>query len=556
MAYTFERPDSPYWWAGFVDEALEQQQESTKILVGTKPAERRQSSKDADRWADDREKLCRLRREGKAGPELVGGYSFDQLADKYLKESAAKLESVASIKSRIKHLRAYFGPRLIITILPGDVEAFTTYRLKTLPPAPKGRRKPMELPSPATVEHDRRLLRRMMNFALDHNLIVKNPVTPSTEIDVPEAAIRFLELDQVQSLLRHSPQHWRAFIAVALYCGLRKGEVIALRCKNVDLKRGVINVANSHGRATTKGGKPRVAPIPPELLPYLQVELGRARSEYLFPNPKGGRLSKHTKTEKIIRRAAVAAGLVEGYDHVCRRKGCGFTERRADDAAFRCPKCSMRLWVKAMPIDIKFKDTRSTWATHAYEATDDLRFVTDTLGHEDERITKGHYSAARLGHLTRQGAKISYDPLTLQPAAESGGAGIRQIHSQAQEVTRVRDEGVEPTTFGSGERGAGVARGRQVGHPLAVIGTYAAANSLPAASISTSSHPVSNDPLTIIPGAAEPLLTLPQVAVQLAVPVSTVRRLIWDDLLPAVRLGNLVRVRPADLAAFIAGGGA
>lgn len=47
------------------------------------------------------------------------------------------------------------------------------------------------------------------------------------------------------------------------------------------------------------------------------------------------------------------------------------------------------------------------------------------------------------------------------------------------------------------------------------------------------------------------LLTLDQVAAKLQVSMSTVRRLLDRGELKAVRIGRSLRVRPADLAAYI-----
>lgn len=57
-----------------------------------------------------------------------------------------------------------------------------------------------------------------------------------------------------------------------------------------------------------------------------------------------------------------------------------------------------------------------------------------------------------------------------------------------------------------------------------------------------------------IPPDAERLLTAGQAAQHLNTSVRTVRRLIAAERLPAVRIGRLVRIRPADLAEMIAAG--
>jgi excisionase family DNA binding protein len=50
-----------------------------------------------------------------------------------------------------------------------------------------------------------------------------------------------------------------------------------------------------------------------------------------------------------------------------------------------------------------------------------------------------------------------------------------------------------------------------------------------------------------------PLLTVPEAAEQLAVSRRTLERLIQTGALPCIRLGRLVRIDPADLAAMLEG---
>lgn len=52
----------------------------------------------------------------------------------------------------------------------------------------------------------------------------------------------------------------------------------------------------------------------------------------------------------------------------------------------------------------------------------------------------------------------------------------------------------------------------------------------------------------------EQLLTLKQAADRLQISMSTIRRLIKAEKLQVVRIGRNLRVRPADLEAYINGG--
>jgi hypothetical protein len=56
--------------------------------------------------------------------------------------------------------------------------------------------------------------------------------------------------------------------------------------------------------------------------------------------------SEEVNLEDVLRRALARAGVVLGYAHVCRRKGCGHEEQTADATERRCPTHGMRLWPK------------------------------------------------------------------------------------------------------------------------------------------------------------------------------------------------------------------
>jgi hypothetical protein len=138
----------------------------------------------------------------------------------------------------------------------------------------------------------------------------------------------------------------------------------------------------------------------------LEHALRRARGGYLFPGPGGKRLSRHTDLPTILRRALVAAGVVDHWELVCRRKGCGHSEESPTPRSLPCPKCGFALWPVAVPPEYQFKDLRSTWATLAGEATGDIRFVQAGLGHSDPRVTERHYAAIRASHLLEQANKL------------------------------------------------------------------------------------------------------------------------------------------------------
>ena len=119
----------------------------------------------------------------------------------------------------------------------------------------------------------------------------------------------------------------------------------------------------------------------------------------MFPGPEGKMRSKQTNLRALLARAMKRAGLVAGYQHLCRRKGCGHAEEARDNALRHCPKCSMRLWPKAIPRPMRFHDLRGTTATLLARNGVGLVVAQRILRHSDPRLTANIYSRVDMADL-------------------------------------------------------------------------------------------------------------------------------------------------------------
>ncbi len=119
--------------------------------------------------------------------------------------------------------------------------------------------------SAALVIHELTLLKRILNLALDMGLIDRLPRFRMPKPSPPR--VRYLEPAELSALLSacresRSPCLYRA-VLIALYTGMRKGEIMALRWDDLDFANGFILVRNS------KNGRPRMIPMAMELREYL-----------------------------------------------------------------------------------------------------------------------------------------------------------------------------------------------------------------------------------------------------------------------------------------------
>lgn len=388
------------FYVRYVDETGRQVELSTKAKTKTEAA----------RMGEDLERRAERVRLGLE--DAVEVLLFSELWARY-KPVAQTKRSWDAIRGRFeKHLLPAFGDRLVHQIRAGDVEALLASKLRT-EANPKGL-------SEQTCEHLRIHVAAIYTFAIRKLRVFKgeNPGRVAQRMEIPEAEPRFFPVEMVAVLIQHVPDRWRGMFATAVYTGLRKGELVGLRVANVDMVRRAIVVSRSYA-GTTKAARVRHVPIPDELLPYLKVELGRVRSEWLFPARDGKMLTRDVKLIPILRRALRKGGFVQGFDHICRTrgkgKGCGAVERRADDARGPCPRCGRLMEARGVPMKATFKDLRSTFATHLTEATGDLRVTQRILGHSDPKVTERRYAHARDRHLLEQANRVSFAPTDLLP---------------------------------------------------------------------------------------------------------------------------------------------
>jgi integrase len=185
-----------------------------------------------------------------------------------------------------------------------------------------------------------------------------NPIPAVAKRRVPRRLPDFLRAEEVSAVLQELSMRWQPLFATAVYAGLRKGELAGLRKTDVDLSARLLTVAQSYDRNTTKGGHADRIPIAAELVPYLQRAIAASSSELVFPNPDGSMMREDVDLVGVLRRAMGRAGIVIGYQHVCRRKGCRYSKKAPDAALRRCPMDGRKLWPKPQVRPIRFHATR------------------------------------------------------------------------------------------------------------------------------------------------------------------------------------------------------
>jgi integrase len=221
----------------------------------------------------------------------------------------------------------------------------------------------------------------------------------------------------------------------------------------------MLTVARSHERDTTKGGHADGIPIATEMVAFLRFAIDASPSELVFPRKDGSMIRRDVNLEHTLRRALGRAGVVEGYRHVCRRKGCGHVERATDQEQRRCPNDGRKLWVKAIVRPIRFQDLRHTTASLLIMSGANPPAVQRILRHSDPKLTTEVYAHLAPEYLRAEVDRLSFGPAVTAfatPLLRTVPPGKEKAGTQGDQATGFRpsrlerETGFEPATLSLG----------------------------------------------------------------------------------------------------------
>lgn len=194
--------------------------------------------------------------------ETVGDFLKRWLASIKSQVSARTYERYAEIAT--KNLTPLLGSVILAKLKPPHVSAAYAAALES------GRRDGKGGLSPRTVHHMHRILRQALQQAVVWEVLNRNPADAVKPPKVERKAMRAPDAAETAALL-DAIRETRIFIPtmLAVLCGLRRGEVVALRWKHVDLDRGQLSVEQSAEQTKsgvrlkeTKNGRARTVALP------------------------------------------------------------------------------------------------------------------------------------------------------------------------------------------------------------------------------------------------------------------------------------------------------
>jgi integrase len=248
--------------------------------------------------------------------------------------------------------------------------------------------------APMTVTHVHRVLHRLLGHATTWGVIATNVASVVSPPPIAETEIAILTEEQINAILRHlQGRTLRPIVSFLLGTGVRRGEALALRWKDVDLDKGVIRIEQSLEQTRAglkfKSPKTRHGRRNVSISPWLIAELRAHR------------------IRQQERRLALGQGKVTPDGLVFSRW----------DGEIRSPHWLTQKFAQAMAalkINCTLHGLRHTHVSQLIAAGLDVLTISRRIGHASSAITLGVY-----GHLFRN---------TDARAAEIIEAAFKKIH--------------------------------------------------------------------------------------------------------------------------------
>jgi integrase len=272
-------------------------------------------------------------RDGK-NPEIVkkiGNHSFEELRQKYEAWIDGRQKSARIKKYLLKGMSQRFGSlplRNFTTLLVDQYQTDLIARgLKT-----------------ASVNKVLNILKHLFSKAVEWEMVeeeVLKKIRKVKPLKGENKRLRYLSQEECRRLVEACDVHLRPIVVTALHTGMRKGEILSLQWKDVDLRHGFIHLDGS----MTKNAERRDIPLNQTVRNTLRGLRTRLDVPHVFHVESTG------KRYLDIKRS---------FGTACRKAGI---------------------------TDFHFHDLRHTFASHLVMLGQDLKTVQELLGHKDIKMT-------------------------------------------------------------------------------------------------------------------------------------------------------------------------
>jgi integrase len=183
--------------------------------------------------------------EGRYDPDAERTRVVDLYED--LRRDYAINQRRSSLATRWKHLAPAFGNDRAQSVTTPRLRQYIENRLN-------------EGAKPATVQRELAALRRMFRLGLQAGKLLRLPYFPTIQVD--NVRTGFFERDEFERVRAELPMHLQALVTLAYWTGWRRGELLNLEWRQVDLEAGTVRL----DPGTTKNRHGRLVYLPSEAL--------------------------------------------------------------------------------------------------------------------------------------------------------------------------------------------------------------------------------------------------------------------------------------------------
>ena len=223
--------------------------------------------------------------------------TFSSYAIKFLKYQKFKLRSADEyerqrgiIGKRI--FQPVFGQTSLARIDRSDLEKYVVWRSEKV--------------APATVQKELNVMRRLLERAVEEKLLATNVARKLEMPDVPQGRTRYLSPPELKAALAAAPQWMRPPMALAALTGMRRGELLGLRWRDLDLEHKRVYLRE------TKNGTLRVLTLGSMAVEIFGTLPVGVPGDLVFSNVDKAQLSVY------IRRVFKSIGIADASFHTLR----------------------------------------------------------------------------------------------------------------------------------------------------------------------------------------------------------------------------------------------
>ena len=299
----------------------------------------------------------------------------------YLK--GVKPSTVSSYQATIKnHIKPNIGAIRLDALTTHDIQEFYNKRFEG-----DENRPPL---SAKTIKNIHGVLHKALQQAMLNNYIRANPSNPCILPRVTKKKTKPMNEHQIADFLKAIKGHkYENIFLVALFTGMRQGEVCGLQWECVDFDSGTILIDKQLQslRGKVRGDKEK----------YALVSTKNGKERTITAAPFVMDLLWKTKQAQDANRKDFGSDFIEN--------GLVFTDEIGNRVTPQALYRAFKLVVTELNMkDVRFHDLRHSYAVVSLKSGDDVKTVQENLGHATAAFTLDVY-----GHVTEKMKKDSAD---------------------------------------------------------------------------------------------------------------------------------------------------